>query len=54
MTEENYQRAKVIRKDLNALTNCGIPSCASEELKKEFSDWVKRKKEYLRNEFDNL
>ena len=24
------------------------------ELKKEFSDWIKKKKAYLQNEFDNL
>lgn len=54
MKKEDYQRAGVIIQDLEALTNCGIPSCASEELKKEFSDWVKKKKEYLQDEFDNL
>lgn len=54
MTLEDYQRAEVIMQDLKALTNCGIPSSASEELKKEFSDWVKKKKEYLQNEFANL
>ena len=54
MTQEDYQRAGVIMQDLKALNNCGIPSFASEELKKEFSDWVKKKKEYLKNEFDNL
>lgn len=54
MTQEDYQRAGVIMQDLKALTNCGIPSFASEELRKEFSDWVKKKKEYLKNEFDNL
>lgn len=54
MTEENYQRAEVIRQDLKALTYCTIPSFASTELKQEFSDWVKRKKSYLKNEFDNL
>ena len=54
MTQEDYQRAKVIMQDLEALTYCNIPSFASEELKKEFSDWIKKKKEYLQNEFDNL
>lgn len=54
MTQENYQRAGVIMQDLKALTNCGIPSFASEELKKEFSDLVKKKKEYLQNEFDKI
>jgi hypothetical protein len=54
MTQEDYQRAEVIMQDLKALANCGIPSFASEELKKEFRDWVKKKKAYLQNEFDNL
>lgn len=54
MTEENYQRAEVIRQDLKALTYCTISSLASEELKQEFSDWINEKKEYLQNEFDNL
>ena len=54
MTQEAYRRAGVIMQDLNALNNCGIPSFASEELKKEFSDWIKKKKQYLQNEFDNL
>ena len=54
MTKEDYQRAGVIMQDLKALNSCGIPSFASEELKKELSDWVKKKKEYLQNEFDNL
>ena len=54
MTQEDYRRAGVIMQDLNALNNCRIPSFASEELKKEFSDWIKKKKEYLQNEFDNL
>ena len=40
--------------DLEALTYCNIPSFASEELKKDFSDWIKEKKAYLQNEFDNL
>ena len=40
--------------DLNVLNNCWIPSFASEELKKEFSDCIKKKKAYLQNEFDNL
>lgn len=40
--------------DLKALTNCTISSYASEELKKEFSDWIKKKKAYLQNEFANL
>lgn len=40
--------------DLQALFNCGIASYASEELKKEFNDWVKKKRESLQNEFDNL
>ena len=52
--QEDYRRAGVIMQDLNALNNCGIPSFASEELKKEFSDWIKKKKAYLQNEFDNL
>ena len=54
MTQEAYRRAVVIMQDLNALNDCWIPSFASEELKKEFSDWIKKKKEYLQNEFDNL
>lgn len=54
MTEENYQRAGAIMQDIKALTNCAIPSFASEELKKDFSDWINKKKEYLHNEFDNL
>ncbi len=54
MTEENYQRAEVIRQDLKALTYCTIPSFASEELKKNFNDWIKEKKAYLQDEFDNL
>lgn len=54
MTQEDYQRAGEIMQDIKALTNCAIPSFASEELKQEFSDWVKRKKSYLKNEFDNL
>lgn len=54
MTQEDYQRAGVIMQDLKALTNCGIPSFASEKLKKEFSDWIQKKKANLQNEFDNL
>ena len=54
MMHEDYQRAKVIMQDLEALTYCNIPSFASEELNQEFSDWIKRKKSYLKNEFDNL
>lgn len=54
MTQQNYQKAGKIMQDLKALTNCTISSFASEELKKEFSDWVEKKKEYLQNEFDNL
>jgi hypothetical protein len=54
MTKEDYQRAKVIIQDLRALDTYRIPSYTSEELKKEFSDWVKKKKAYLQNEFDNL
>lgn len=54
MTQEDYKRAGVIMQDLKALNSCGIPSFASEELNQEFSDWVKKKKEYLKNEFDNL
>lgn len=54
MTQENYKRAGVIVQDLKALTNCGIPSFASEELKEEFNDWIKKKKAYLKDEFDNL
>ena len=54
MTQEAYRRAAVIMQDLNALNDCWIPSLASEELKKEFSDWIKKKKAYLQNEFDNL
>lgn len=54
MTDENYQRAEVIRKDLGALSYCTIPSFASEELKQEFKDWVSQKKESLQNEFANL
>ena len=54
MTLEDYQRARVIIRDLGALNNCSISSAASEELKEEFSDWVKKKKEYLQDEFDNL
>lgn len=42
MTEENYQRAQVIRQDLKALDYYTIPSFASTELNQEFSDWVKR------------
>lgn len=54
MTKEDYQKAEAILKDLKALNNCSISSYASEELKKELSDWVEKKKEYLQNEFDNL
>lgn len=54
MTQEDYQKAGKIMRDLKALTNCRISSYASEELTKEFSDWIKKKKEYLQNEFDNL
>lgn len=54
MTNEDYQRAGVIMQDLKALTNCGIPYFASEKLKEEFSDWIKKKKANLQNEFDNL
>lgn len=54
MKKEDYQKAKLIMKDLEALTYCAIPSFASEELKKDFSDWINKKKEYLHNEFDNL
>ena len=54
MTKEDYRRAGVIMQDLNALNDCWIPPFASEELKKEFSDWIKKKKAYLQNEFDNL
>lgn len=54
MIQEDYQRAGAIMQDIKALTYCTIPSFASEELKKDFSDWVKRKKSYLKNEFDNL
>jgi hypothetical protein len=52
MTQEDYQRAETIMQDLQALLNCGI--FASQELKKEFNDWIKKKKESLQNEFDNL
>lgn len=54
MTQEEYKRAGIIKQDLTALNSCGIPSFASEELKKEFSDWIKKKKASLQNEFDNL
>lgn len=54
MTQEDYQRGRAIMNDLEALTYCNIPSFASEELKKDFSDWINKKKEYLQNEFDNL
>lgn len=54
MTKEDYQRAETIMQDLQALLNCGISSFASQELKKEFNDWIKKKKESLQNEFDNL
>lgn len=54
MTQEDYQRAEVIKQDLDALSYCTIPSFASKELKQEFRDWVKRKKAYLQNEFANL
>lgn len=54
MTQEDYQRAGEIMQDIKALTNCAIPSFASEELKKDFSGWIKEKKAYLQNEFDNL
>ena len=54
MTQEDYQKAGAIMQDLKALTNCRISSYASEELKKEFSDWAEKKKEYLQNEFANL
>ena len=42
MTQEDYKRAGVIVQDLKALNNCGIPSFASEELKEEFNDWIKK------------
>lgn len=54
MTQEHYQRAGAIMQDIKALTYCTISSFASEELKKDFSDWIKEKKAYLQNEFDNL
>lgn len=54
MTQEYYQKAVAIMQDLRALANCEISSFASEELKKEFNDWIKKKKESLQNEFDNL
>lgn len=54
MTQEDYQRAEVILQNIKALNYCTIPSFASEELKHEFSDWIKEKKAYLQNEFDNL
>lgn len=54
MKKEDYQKAKLIMKDLEALTYCAIPSFVSEKLKKEFNDWVEKKKEYLQNEFANL
>ena len=54
MTQENYQKAGKIMQDLKALNHCSISSFASEELKEELSDWIKKKKEYLQNEFDNL
>jgi hypothetical protein len=54
MIQEDYQRAGAIMQDIKALTYCTIPSFASEELKKDFSDWIKEKKAYLQNEFDNL
>lgn len=54
MTQEHYQRAGEIMQDIKVLTYCTIPPFASEELKKDFSDWIKEKKAYLQNEFDNL
>lgn len=54
MTQQNYQKAGKIMQDLTALANCKISSYASEELKKEFNDWIKKKRESLQNEFDNL
>lgn len=54
MTQQKYQKAGKIMQDLKALTNCEISSYASEELKKEFNDWIKKKRESLQNEFDNL
>nr|DAT10869.1 MAG TPA: hypothetical protein [Caudoviricetes sp.] len=33
MTEENYQRAEVIRQDLKALTYCTIPSFCFNRIK---------------------
>lgn len=54
MTQQNYQKAGKIMQDLKALTICKISSYASEELKKEFNDWIKKKRESLQNEFDNL
>ena len=54
MKKSDYEKAKLITKDLEALTYCAIASFASEKLKKEFNDWVEKKKEYLQNEFANL
>lgn len=54
MTEEDYQRAELIKQDLKALANCSISYFASQELKKDFNDWIKEKKAYLQDEFDNL
>ena len=54
MKKEDYQRAEVIMHDLEALNYCNVPSFASEELKQEFRDWIKRKKAYLLKEFANL
>jgi hypothetical protein len=54
MTQEDYQRAGEIMQDIKALNKCQISYFASEELKKDFIDWINKKKEYLQNEFDNL
>lgn len=54
MTDADYQKARVIRNDLDALACCTIPAFASEELKQEFIDWVKEKRTSLQDEFVNL
>ena len=54
MTQQNYQKAGKIMQDLKALTNCKISYDDSEKLKKEVNDGIKKKRESLQNEFDNL